>query len=356
MRVLKIELKDMSYSICIEKNVLDSIGEHIFECYNCKKVAIITDRNIKKLYGEKINKILEEKGFDVKIVSVSPGEKSKSIDVLKAVYNELSQFNIGREDLIIAFGGGIIGDLGGFAASTYLRGIPYIQIPTSLLAQVDSSIGGKVAVNLPNGKNLIGSFYHPREVLIDPGLLKTMEKNYFCDGLAEVIKYGFIKDKHIIYELMKYENIDKLLNNIDSIIFKCCNIKKILVEKDEKDFEERMLLNFGHTIGHAIEKYYNYEGYTHGQAVAIGMAEITRISEECHITNEGTLRVLEEVLKKYDLPYKAPQMDKGYIFKSITLDKKVSGENISLVVLRDIGEGIIKKVSIDKVKKYISVI
>lgn len=353
MKILQINLRDNSYSIYIERNILSRIVEYLKENYSSKKIAIITDSNLEKLYVENFKKIMEEKGFNTKIISVKPGEESKSIDTLKEVYNELSIFKFGREDLIITFGGGVVGDLGGFAASTYLRGVPYIQVPTTLLAQVDSSIGGKVAVDLPWGKNLVGSFYHPKAVFVDPELLKTLDKKFFHDGLSEIIKYGCIRDEIIIHELMNYTNDEELLDNIDSLIFKCCSIKKSVVELDEKDFGERMLLNFGHTLGHAVEKYFNYKQYTHGEAVAIGMVEITRKSEELHITEKGALKCLEEVLRKYELPYKTPLMDKEDILNTIVLDKKSSGENINLIVLKRIGEGVINKVKINELENYI---
>lgn len=353
MKTLEINLKDNSYSIYIERNILSTIGEYLKKNINCKKIAIITDSNLEKLYGNNLNKIIEKEGFDTKTICVKPGEESKSIDTLKGVYDELSKFKVGRGDLIITFGGGVVGDLGGFAASTYLRGVPYIQVPTSLLAQVDSSIGGKVAVDLPWGKNLVGSFYHPKAVLIDPELLKTLDKKFLHDGLGEVIKYGFIRDKSIIHKLMSYKNHEELLENIDSLIFKCCNIKKSIVEVDEKDFGERMLLNFGHTIGHAVEKYFNYKDYTHGEAVAIGMAEITRKSEKLNITEKGTSKCIEELLKKYELPYEMPVMDREDMLNIITLDKKSSGEDINLIVLKDIGEGVIRKVKINELGDYV---
>lgn len=353
MKAIQINLKDNSYTIYIQRNIFSTIGEYLKENYKDKKVAIITDSNLEKLYGESFNRILQDRGFTTKTIVVKPGEESKSIDTLKEVYSELVEFKLGRADLIITFGGGVVGDLGGFAASTYLRGVPYIQVPTSLLAQVDSSVGGKVAVDLPHGKNLVGSFYHPKAVFIDPEFLKTLSKKFLHDGIAEVIKYGCIKDKSIIDELMNYINEEQLLANIDSLIYKCCSIKKSVVEIDEKDFGERMLLNFGHTLGHVVEKYFNYTEYTHGEGVAIGMAEITRKSEKLHITEEGSSKCIEEVLKKYELPYKVPSMDREEAFNTILLDKKSSGEYINLILIKKIGEGIIKKVRFNEVGEYI---
>lgn len=353
MKTLRLELKDNSYNIYFEKNIIFKIGEYLKENYSHKKIAIITDENLEKLYAVELNRSIQELGFDTEIISVKPGEESKSIETLQEVYRSLSIFKFGRQDLIITLGGGVIGDLGGFAASTYLRGVDYIQVPTSLLAQVDSSIGGKVAVDLPWGKNLVGSFYHPKAVFIDTELLKTLDERFFHDGLAEVIKYGFIRDEAIINELIKFNNDEELLNNIEEIIYKCCSIKKAIVERDEKDFGERMLLNFGHTLGHAVERYFEYKKYSHGEAVAIGMVGITRKSEGLFITEKGTSKLLEDILKKYNLPVEVPVMDRNSLFDAIVLDKKSCSENINLILLKKIGQGIIKKVPISEIENYI---
>ncbi|MGE5628037.1 MAG: 3-dehydroquinate synthase [Solirubrobacterales bacterium] len=353
MRELEIKLKDKEYKIFIKRNISKEIGEFLKINYKAKKVAVITDHNLNNIYGSEFEKLIAENGFETKIISVKPGEESKSLETLKVVYEELSKFKLTREDLILAFGGGVVGDLAGFAASTYLRGIPYIQVPTSLLAQVDSSIGGKVAVDLPWGKNLVGSFYHPEVVFIDPELLRTLEKKFFHDGLAEVIKYGCIKDESIVKDLMKFKSDDELLDNIDLIIYKCCSIKKSLVEMDERDFGDRMLLNFGHTLGHVVEKYFNYNKYTHGEAVAIGMVHITRNTEKLGLTEEGTAKRIEDILKKFGLPYNTPEMEKGAAQDTVLLDKKSSGSKISLALITSIGNGFIKKIEINDLKDYI---
>lgn len=353
MRELEVNLANCGYKILIERNITKKIGSYLKENCSSKKIAVITDHNIKRLYGSGLVKDLADEGFETKVISIEPGEASKSLDTLKEVYKELAEFKLTRGDLIIAFGGGVVGDLAGFAASTYLRGIPYIQVPASLLAQVDSSIGGKVAVDLAQGKNLVGSFYHPKAVLIDPELLKTLDKNFFHDGLAEIIKYGCIRDESIIDELMNSKNDEELLEMIDSLIYKCCSIKKSLVEKDERDFGERMLLNFGHTLGHAIEKYFNYSKYTHGEAIAIGMAHITRNTEKLGLTQRGTEKRIKEVLNKFELPYETPLMEKESVENAVMLDKKSSGKSISLVIIESIGQGTVEKIGIDELENYI---
>lgn len=353
MRILNVIHKNGNYNIYIKRDILSEVIQYLKDNFNDKKIAVITDKNLESLYGKMLNKAITENGFPNKIISVKPGEESKSLDTLQEIYKELSNFKIKRDDLIITFGGGVVGDLGGFAASTYLRGIQYVQVPTSLLAQVDSSIGGKVAVDLPWGKNLVGSFYHPEAVFMDPEFLKTLNKRYLHDGLAEVIKYGCIRDKNIIDKLMKFENDMELSENIEDIIYACCSIKKSVVEIDEKDFGERMLLNFGHTLGHAIEKYYKYKKYTHGEAVGIGMYCITRKSEQMGITDKGTSELIKTVLKKYELPYEMPEVNRKDIFDTIALDKKSSSEGINLILLKKTGEAFIRMTEINELGNYI---
>jgi 3-dehydroquinate synthase len=354
MHVLYINVKDRKYPIYIQKGILTNLGMEIKKIYKNQKIAVITDAYLKELYGDKIEKTLQKEGFSVKIISIQSGEKSKSLDVLETVYDALLDFQINREDLILTFGGGVVGDLGGFVAATFMRGIPFIQFPTSLLAQVDSSIGGKTAVNLKRGKNLVGSFYHPFAVFIDPNLLKTLKKKYFYDGLAEVIKYGAIQDQQLFNRLLYEYNTDEaLLSDMEEIICRCCSIKRDIVEKDERDKGERMILNFGHTIGHGIEKYFNYEAYTHGEAVAIGMYMITKNSERLGITRSGTSDQIKRILTKYQLPYQLPEIDWKELLKNIQHDKKALGEEMHVVLLEEIGRGYIQKIKKEEIEKYV---
>lgn len=350
---IEVKLSHKTYPIYIERNLFDHIGEEVSKIFSGKKIAVVTDGNVNGFYGDKVVKDLESKDYNVKKIVLEPGEKSKSIEVLIQVYNELLDFSITRGDLIIALGGGVIGDLTGFAASTLLRGVPFIQIPTSLLAQIDSSIGGKVAVDLPKGKNLVGSFYHPDAVYIDPEVLKTLDEKFLHDGLAEVIKYGAIKDKQLFDSLLSYKDDKEMLSNIEEIIYKCCNIKKAVVEKDEKDKGDRMLLNFGHTLGHAIEKYYNYEKYTHGEAVAIGMYTITKNSEAMGRTEKGSSEKIKEMLVKYKLPYEIEGLSKDKLIEAISLDKKNDRDRINIILISRIGESFIENISSEYIENYI---
>ena len=353
MKTLEIRLSQKKYSIAIEKGILGKIGEEIRKIYQNKKIAIITDSNVEGLYGKKLIDSLSKNNFKTKTIVIEPGEKSKSLETAKCIYEGLLDFEITRSDMVLAFGGGVVGDIGGFVASTLLRGIQFIQIPTSLLAQIDSSVGGKVAVNLPQGKNLVGSFYHPEAVFIDPELLRTLDKRFLYDGLAEVIKYGCIKDRELFDRLMEIESQKELFDSMEEIILNCCSIKRDIVERDERDKGERLLLNFGHTLGHAIEKYFEYNKYTHGEAVAIGMYNFTKKSEEMGITEKGTTRLIKEIILKYNLPYKMPDIDRDSIIKAIRLDKKNKGDDLSIVLLKEIGDSFIKKINKDHIDLYL---
>ncbi|MDC0801384.1 3-dehydroquinate synthase [Clostridium paraputrificum] len=338
---LFVDLKENNYNILIEKGLLNKLGEELKNIYFGEKIFIITDENVDKYYGSKVKDELDKIGYKTRKMVLAPGEKTKSFSTLPSIYNELLDFKLTRKELIITLGGGVIGDLGGFAASTFLRGVSFIQIPTSLLAQVDSSVGGKVAVDLEKGKNLVGSFYQPKAVFIDPDVLNTLPEKFYKDGMAEVIKYGCIKDRDFFYMLKSLKSREEVMNNIEDILYKCCYIKKSVVERDEKDLGERMLLNFGHTLGHAIEKYYNFTGYSHGEAVAIGMYNISLKSEDEGITEKGVAEEIKEILINYDLPYKVDIKDNNKIIDTISLDKKNIGNVLKVILLKSIGESII---------------
>lgn len=346
MKRLTVNLKERSYDILIGKNLRNEFATYIEQVFNGDKICIITDDNLNSIYGEEVKINLEQAGFQVKVVAVTPGEKSKSFSTLLPIYDELLNFKLTRSDLIIALGGGVVGDLAGFVASTFLRGVNFIQIPTSLLAQVDSSVGGKVGVDLERGKNLVGSFYHPKLVLIDTDMLKTLPEKYFNDGLGEVIKYGCIREKELYEVLEDFKNKDALKDNIEEIIYACCDIKRQVVENDEKDTGERMILNFGHTLGHAIEKVYGFETYTHGEGVAIGMYMITSISEKLGLTQVGVAERIKIMLKKYNLPYEVDISDVQGVLDAIKLDKKNLNGGLNVILLNDIGECYIYKTDV----------
>jgi len=348
-----IEGKAVKYEIVIGKKPLEELYRYISDRYKGRKAVIITDANVERLYGEELYKGVTGSGADCRLIAVAPGEKSKSPEVLSGLYDAFANSAVNRGDVIIALGGGVVGDLAGFAAATYLRGIAYIQVPTTLLAQVDSSVGGKTAIDLPGGKNLVGAFYQPEKVFIGTSFLNTLEDKYLRDGMAEVIKYGCIKDRELFDRLMAYEDMDECMKAMEELVYTCCSIKRTTVELDEKDRGERMLLNFGHTLGHAVEQYFNYERYTHGEAVAMGMAEITRKSEAAGITEAGTGAAIEKALKKYRLPYRIPVEDKGLLFGAMRLDKKTSGGSIGIVLLNRLGDAFIRKMSHEELEGFI---
>lgn len=353
MREVNVELKERSYSILIENMLKNKFKYLIREKFKGEKIAIITDENIYSIYHEFIENELVDESCEFKVIKIASGESNKNMSAVIKVYDELAEFEITRSDLIVTFGGGIVGDLGGFVASTYLRGIPFIQIPTTLLAQVDSSVGGKVGVDLEQGKNLVGQFYQPLAVFIDTSFLETLEDRIFYDGMAEVIKYGCIKDAEFLKRIAADKSRKDLMKNIDDIVANCCKIKAEIVALDEFDMGERMVLNFGHTIGHGIEKYYNYNRYTHGEAVAIGMMLISKLGVSLGLCNQKDIDDLEIVLKTNKLPTVAENIDWEILIKIIKNDKKKSGSSISVILLNDIGDAKISSFEWEVFKEHI---
>ena len=277
MKRIHINLGKYSYDIPIEKGLLQRAGDYVCTLTKAKTLAVITDTSVDALYGDTLEQSLRDAGFIVRRMIVPAGEQSKNMDQLAWLYQQMSDAGITRGDAVITFGGGVVGDLGGFAAATFLRGIAFIQIPTTIIAQVDSSVGGKVGIDLPSGKNQAGAFYQPKGVLIDPELLKTLPKRFIHDGLGEVIKYGCIRDGEL-FDLLEQLNDETIFDHWEEIILRCCKTKAYVVERDEYDLGERMILNFGHTIGHAIERFYGYGHYTHGEGVAAGMSMLTAMT------------------------------------------------------------------------------
>lgn len=323
------------YPITIRKGALHKTGQIAAEICRGRRACIVSDETVWPLYGEIVSKSLEQADFTVFKTLVPPGEISKSYEQLLALYGSFSEAGINRADLIVALGGGVVGDLTGFAAATWLRGVPLIQIPTTLLAQVDSSIGGKTAIDLPFGKNLAGAFYQPRAVIMDPSVLVSLTRSRTSDGMAEVIKYGLIRD------LSLFEQIESKAYDLEWVLERCVRTKITVVSNDERDTGERMLLNFGHTVGHAIEKATNYERYTHGEAVAIGMVTAARVGEKLGETPVGTAERIIRVLESYKLPVSTdlPLTD---ILPIIASDKKNMGSRLYFVLLKDIGEAFLK--------------
>ena len=333
---LIVDLKEKSYPIYIDSGLLKCANERIKEVFRGKKIMIISDDIVYSFYGEMLKETLE-KDFEVYNTIIPHGEESKTFQTLPMVYDKLLEAKISRTDLVIALGGGVVGDLAGFVAATFLRGIDYVQIPTSILAQVDSSVGGKVAVDLSKGKNLVGAFYQPKMVLIDIDVLNTLPERYISDGLGEVVKYGCIKDTKLFEKLESYGSFENLKKDILDVIYSCVNIKREIVEMDEFDRGERLLLNFGHTLGHAIEQYHEYKKESHGEAVAIGMYQLTKIAEEKELTKSGQADRIKKVLEAYGLPV-CSEIPLYELTEAMKLDKKTLNNQLKIILLSEIGE------------------
>lgn len=346
MKTLRVNLVGKEYDILIEKGLIERVGELVSERFSPSKIVVVTDDNVNSLYGDKVKVSLEDAGFCVKLISLTPGERTKTLEQLSYLYSEALSFSITRKDMVIALGGGVIGDLTGLMAATLLRGIPFVQIPTTLLAQVDSSVGGKVAIDVKEGKNLVGAFYQPKLVIIDTDVLNSLLDRVFFDGLAEVIKYGLIADEKLFELLNNCGDRAELMQSIDDIVYNCCDIKRKVVEEDEHDTGLRMILNFGHTLGHVAEKEYNYETYTHGQAVGFGMYLISLIGEKLGIMPAKIAGKIKDVLKKFDLPYEISL--KNPISDTLGLDKKNEGKYINIVFLEEIGKAKVHKMPLDE--------
>lgn len=330
---------EKAYDIIIKPSSLDEIGIITKSVSNAKRAAIVTDSNVAPLYLKRVRNSYIAAGFNVFTFSFTAGEPSKNLKTVTEILNFFCRSGLTRKDIAIALGGGVVGDLTGFAAAIYLRGIDFIQIPTTLLAQVDSSVGGKTGCDLPFGKNLCGAFHTPKAVLIDTEVLKTLDEKHMRDGYSEAIKSGVI----LVPELFEiFENGNAKIR-IDEIVELCVKMKAGVTERDFKENGERTLLNFGHTVGHAIEKYENFSGLTHGEAVSVGMMIITKASQKAGFTEKGTAERLENCLKKYSLPTKTdiPISELAPLCRN---DKKSEDDDIKLVLPEKIGKAYVKKI------------
>lgn len=338
------------YDIIIDGDLLQKSGRYIREINSGTKAAVISDSNVAPLYAQTVLKSLEAEGFEASLFTFPAGEESKKLTTISQIYSHLAENGLKREDIIVALGGGVTGDMAGFAAATYLRGIDYAGIPTSLLAQIDSSVGGKTGVDLEYGKNLVGAFWQPRLVLCDTDTLSTLPEDYFADGMAEAVKYGCIKNSRLFYRL-KNEHAKDFL---PELIYTCLEIKAEIVEADEREAGERVLLNFGHTIGHALELYYNYSRLSHGQAVGLGMIYAALAGERAGLTKPGTSQEIVDCLKKYNLPVSDEAPPENLINLCLT-DKKRTKGAIKLVLLKEIGSSFAHKVDIDNLPEFFGV-
>ena len=339
MQKIIVPLKERSYPIHIGSGLLDCLGQYVREALGEITVAVVTDDNVAPLYLSRAVKSLLAAGLKVKSITLPHGEETKSLARLSDLYDFLCHARITRRDAVLALGGGVIGDLAGLAAATFLRGVHFVQVPTTLLAQVDSSVGGKVAVDLPQGKNLVGAFYQPDFVLIDPDTLTTLTDEYWRDGLGEVVKYGCIGDEGLFTLLEEAAPGGRaaLMGQIDTIIARCVQAKADVVAQDERDTGLRMTLNFGHTIAHAVETCQHYTGLRHGEAVALGMHLMTRLTGQKGLTAPGTADRLDALLAALQLPMTLPALPMDDIFSAMGMDKKAAGKVLRVIVLNQIG-------------------
>jgi 3-dehydroquinate synthase len=357
VRTVKVPLGERSYEISIGPGLLKGLGEECNRLNLGARCAVITDSNVGPKYARTLQSVLERSGFETVLITLPAGEKAKSVQSLQFCYDKLAAHRLERKSFIVALGGGVVGDLAGFVAATYLRGIDFIQVPTTLLAQVDSSVGGKTGVNLKAGKNLVGAFYQPRLVACDLDTLKTLPTREYRAGLAEVIKYGIIYDSEFFRFVER--NLKSILRKdpavMSKVISRCCQIKAEIVSQDETESGLRAILNFGHTIGHALEAISGYGKYLHGEAISIGQILAAQLSAALLGMPAADVVRIQNIVRAAGLPTEVrlnPAQEKR-LFEAMKLDKKVSGGEIKFVLARKIGRvefgqkvpaGLIKKI------------
>ena len=343
MDLIRVNLKrscDDSYDVRIAKGALEELRDLSVFFSDADRCVIITDSNVKTLYGETVKRKLLEYAIPVDLIAFPAGETSKTMTTVLDVASQLMALHVSRKSVLVALGGGVVGDLTGFVASIFKRSVPFIQIATSLIAQVDSSVGGKTGVDLPEGKNLLGTFYQPKAVIIDPTCLDTLSEKDFKNGLAEIMKYGIIRDKSL-FEILEQQK-DKVQKKdpglMQYIIMRSCRIKADIVEIDEKEGDVRRILNYGHTVGHALEAASHY-GLSHGEAVAIGMVAAAELSSRLGYLQESVCRRITDLVRSYGLPAAIPHAyQTAAILGFMAGDKKAVGSQVHFVLIRDLGD------------------
>ena len=340
MEKITVELGAQSYDILIGEKIFGDCAKFIAEKNFTGKVLVVTDENVFASCGENFCSALKDCGINFEVAEIEPGESSKSLQEAEKLYTKAIESGLDRKSLIVAMGGGVVGDLAGFVAATYLRGVPFVQVPTTLLAQVDSSVGGKTAVNHFLGKNLIGAFYQPKAVFIDLATLKTLPEREIKSGLGEVVKYGVISDENFFAYLE--DNAEKILNRdvevMAKIIKRSCEIKAEVVSLDEKENGLRKILNFGHTLAHAIELETNYQKYRHGEAVSIGMIGAAIISQRLGKISAAEVDRLKNLLNRLELVTKCEGCDVDNLYKFTFRDKKTVGGKVNWILMKNFGE------------------
>ena len=339
-----VNLGERSYKIHVGAGVLDQLGGLCVEADLKGKCLVITDENVGAHYAETVVQSLETAGFSVALSTLPAGEATKCGEQVFSLYSQCIEAGLDRHSFIVALGGGVVGDLSGFVAATYLRGIPFVQVPTSLLAMVDSSVGGKTGINLPEGKNLVGAFYQPQLVLADLQTLETLPKREYRAGLAEVIKYGIIFDAPFFQTLEENRAELPTVGNTEllaQVVGRCCEIKAEVVAQDEREGGLRAILNFGHTVGHAVEKVAGYGEVVHGEGVAIGSVFAARASVECCGLSQAESERIEQLFQALELPVKAPQYHWSDLRTALSVDKKTVGGMPKFVLVPTLGKSTI---------------
>jgi 3-dehydroquinate synthase len=340
MQKIRVDLADRSYNIAIGGGMLAEIGKALEKFEFSGRLALVSNPTVYGLYGKTVSQSIRDSGFELTEIIIPDGEEYKNLAWVEKIYEELLKARLDRRSALLALGGGVIGDITGFAASTYMRGIDFVQVPTTLLAQVDSSVGGKTGVNHPMGKNMIGSFWQPRLVWADTGTLKSLPDRQYLAGIAEVIKYGVIWDEEFFVFLE--ENRDKLLRledvSVAHIVRRSCEIKAEVVSRDERESGMRAILNYGHTIGHAIETAGGYGKHLHGEAVAIGMCLEARLARAKGLIGADQSGRIESLVRSYGLPFELPaDIDPAVLFPFMELDKKTVAGELRFVLPEGIG-------------------
>lgn len=355
VREIIVELGERSYPIVIRNGIMAEAGVRMRDAGLKGKAAVVTNPLVGGLYAGKVMESLEGAGFSPFLVTLPDGEEYKTLKEVSSIYDSLISRRMERSSPVVALGGGVIGDMTGFAAATYLRGVPYIQIPTTLLSQVDSSVGGKTGVNHPLGKNLIGAFYQPKAVFIDPVVLSTLAPRERVSGLAEVVKYGVIWDKGFFESLEK--NAGRLCESgaeLEDAIERSCGIKAEVVGADEREGGTRAILNFGHTFGHAIEALSGYGTFRHGEAVAIGMVMASGLSASLGLCRPDQAERVKGLIYALGLPTEPPAITADAFIEAMMLDKKVSGARMRFILMTDIGDVVIKEVTASEIKRFLN--
>jgi 3-dehydroquinate synthase len=337
--IIHLELGARSYDIQVRRGLLQDVGIELTRLRCSGKVGVVTDRNLAAHYLKPVARVLKASGYNVVPIVLPPGERTKTLRSIGTVMDALVEARFERSSTLLALGGGVIGDITGFAAAIYQRGIPFVQVPTSLVAQVDSSVGGKTGVDHPKGKNLIGAFNQPRAVLIDPATLRTLPEREWIAGLAEVIKYGVIEDEEFFEYVERHMPAVLALSDapVTHIVKRSCEIKARVVSEDEHEADRRRILNFGHTIGHALESLGGYRGLIHGEAVAVGMVYEADLARHLGYCDQAVVTRLRTLIEAAGLPVRIPNVPFRALWDAMQQDKKVSAGTVYCVVPERIG-------------------